>query len=199
MPSDERLFRFKMLALTKARVLAWCVLTFERLWPRILPAILALMILASLAWFGIFDRLSYWPHIILSWALLFIAVGSFFVGSGIRLPSRREVDCRIEKASGLKNQPLEALYDVPVNIADDACVQALWSEHQRRMAAELKELHAGTPDTKIAHFDPFALRALVILFTVIAFTYSFSTSGGRLSDLFDFSAPVNLSSMRVDA
>ncbi|WP_297322602.1 TIGR02302 family protein [uncultured Bartonella sp.] len=199
MLSDKRLFRFHVPALNKARAVAWCVLTFERLWPRILPAILALMVLVSLAWFGVFDRLSYWPHLILCWALLFIAVGSPFVIPGFHLPSRHEVDRRIEKKSGFKNQPLEALYDTPVNGGKDVYAQALWAEHQRRMAAELKNLQTGMPDTKIARFDPFALRSIVILFTVVAFAYSFSTSGGRLSDLFDFSAPVNLSSMRVDA
>lgn len=199
MLNDERPARFYLPALAKARAAAWCVLTFERLWPRILPSILALLVLFALTWFGVFNRLSYWPHVIVLWALLFIAVGCLFFISGFHFPSRNDIDSRIEKASNLENQPLEALYDRPVNNGDSAFVKALWAEHQRRMAAQLDFLQSGSPDTRIARFDPLALRALVVLFTVTAFAYSFGLSGGRLSDLFDFSAPVDLSTMRVDA
>ena len=188
-----------MTALVRARASAWCILTFERLWPRILPSILALLILFSLAWLGIFDRLSYWPHVILLWILLFIAVGSLFFVSGFHFPALSEIDRRIEKASGLQNQPLEALYDAPANSEANDFVKVLWKEHQRRMAAELKNLEAGMPDTGITRADPLALRALVVLFAVTAFAFSFGPSGGQMGDLLDFSQPVDLSKMRVDA
>lgn len=199
MLNEERPVRYDLPALAKARAAAWCVLTFERLWPRILPSILALLVLLSLAWFGVFNHLSYWPHVFVLWALLFIAVGCLFLISGFRFPSRNNIDRRIEQASNLENQPLETLYDTPLNTGDSTVVKALWAEHQRRMAARLNFLQTGSPDTKIARLDPLALRALVILFTVTAFAYSFGPSGGRLGDLFDFSAPVDLSAMRVDA
>ncbi|MHC5306115.1 TIGR02302 family protein [Bartonella sp. LJL80] len=197
--SDENPSRFQVPKLVPARARAWCVLTFERLWPRLLPSVLALLLLAALAWFGIFNRMSYWVHLIVLWALLFAAVGSLFLLAGFRRPTNRDIDRRIEQASSLANQPLEALNDIPVNPADNAYAQALWAEHQRRMAAQLQNLQAGLPNTAIARKDPFALRSLVVLLAITGFAFSYGSNGGRLSDAFDFRAPVNLSAMRVDA
>ncbi len=197
--SDEQPSPFQVPKLTLARALAWCVLLFERLLPRILPSIMALMLLIALAWFGIFNSLSYWPHLLIVWGLLFIAFGCLFFLSGFHVPTRGDVDRQIEKASGLQNQPLEALFDKPVNGGNDPYAKALWAEHQRRMAGQLEHLQAGFPDTAICRYDPLAIRALVILFTATAFAYSFGNTGGRLGDVFDFSAPTNLSSLRVDA
>ena len=199
MLNDERTFRFRLAALAKARAVAWCVLTFERVWPRIITCVLVLLVLLSLTWFGVFNYLSYWPHVIVLWVLLFIAIGSLFFISGFHFPSRKDIDHRIEQASGLKNQPLETLYDAPVNDDNNAFAKALWAEHQRRMASALHNLKTGAPETGITRIDPLALRALVVLFTVTAFAYSSGTSGGRIADLFDFSQPVNLSKMRMDA
>ena len=199
MLNHEHPFRFRLSALARARAAAWCVLTFERLWPRVITCVLVLLMLLSLTWFGVFNYLSYWPHVIVLWALLFIAIGSLLFISGFHFPSRHDIDRRIEQASGLKNRPLETLYDKPVNDDNNAFAKALWAEHQRRMAGELQNLKTGVPETGMTRSDPLALRALVVLFTVTAFAYSSGTSGGRIADLFDFSRPVNLSRMRVDA
>lgn len=197
--SDQQPSRLQVPKLLTARAMAWCILAFERLWPRVLPTFLVLMILAALTWFGVFNYLSYWPHVILLWLLLFTAVGFLFLIAGFRFPTKNEVDRRIEKASDLKNQPLETLSDNPVNSTDNDYAKILWAEHQARMASKLQHLQAGLPDTAITHYDPLALRALIIFFTVIAFAYSFGNSGGRLHDIFDFRSPIDLSSMRLDA
>ncbi|MDD9329939.1 MAG: hypothetical protein PV353_05940, partial [Bartonella sp.] len=62
---NKNIKSFSELKLLFVRILVWCILFCERIWPRLLPFFLALSLLYSLSWFGIFNPLGYWTHLFL--------------------------------------------------------------------------------------------------------------------------------------
>nr|CBI81479.1 conserved membrane hypothetical protein [Bartonella sp. 1-1C] len=181
------------------RILVWCLLFCERIWPRLLPFFLAMSLLYSLSWFGIFNALGYWAHLFLLWLILFIAAGSLFLLFGFRLPTIKDINDHIEQTNNLKHQPLNVQKD-RLHFEDEGDITTnIWHEHQRRMAEQLYHLRIRSVYLKSASYDPMALRALFILFCVCAFSFSFGSSGGRLADAFDFRPTVDETLMRVDA
>ncbi|EYS95511.1 TIGR02302 family protein [Bartonella bacilliformis] len=197
--SDENIKRCVMIRLWGVRFLAWCILCFERIWPRLLPFFLALSFLCSLSWFGIFNVLPYGWHLFFLSLILFVAVGSLFLLAGFRFPTAKEVDRHIEQKSGLKNQPLSVQTDRLCSEDDKDFSAVIWREHQRRMAEDLRYVRSGFAYPNSANHDPMALRFVFVLLCVCAFSFSFGSLGGRLQDAFDLRSMVNESSMRVDA
>lgn len=196
---DGSIKSFSRIKLLCVRILAWCVLFFERIWPRLLPFFLVLSFLCSLSWLGIFNLLSYWPHLLLFGILLFAGVGSLFLLVGFRFPNAKDIDRRIECASGHKHQPLSVQKDRLCSEEDEDFRAAIWREHQRRMSEQLRHLKVGFVYPDSASYDPMAIRTLFILLFVCAFGFSFGSSGGRLTDAFDLRPIVDETSMRIDA
>ena len=180
-----------------ARRLAHAALLVERAWPLVLPIACLVSAFLALSWFGLFAMLPFVGRICL-FAIL-AALGAFVLWSnrGLRLPSRGDVDGRIEAVSRLRHQPLQAQDARPTS--SDAFALALWHEHQRRMAAQLKNLAGGTPNTRTERLDPFGLRALLALLLVTAFAYSYGPGGGRLADAFTPAPGELVAGARVDA
>src|SRR5690606_35823106 len=61
---------------------------------------------------------------------------------------------------------------------------ALWREHQRRMAARLEGVGGDLPRTGVPERDPWGVRAAAALLLVVAFSFSFGPLGGRIADGF---------------
>ncbi|WP_455480680.1 TIGR02302 family protein [Bartonella sp. B12(2025)] len=196
---NENIKSFAIIKLLYVRIFMWFILFFERIWVRLLPFFLVLSLFCSLSWLGIFGILGYWPHLLLLGLMLFFSVGSLFFLVGFRFPTTRDVNQRLERVNGLKNQPLSVQTDrlCPENDKDFSAV--VWREHQRRMAKQLYNLKTGFAYPNSAVCDPLALRTLCILFFVCAFSFSFGPLGGRLADAFDLRPIVDETSMRVDA
>ncbi|MCZ2203562.1 TIGR02302 family protein [Bartonella sp. A05] len=196
---DGSIKSFSKIKLLCVRIVAWCVLFFERIWLRLLPFVLVLSLLCSLSWFGIFNLLNYWSHLLLLALVFFAAVWSLFPLFGFRLPTIKDIDRRIERASGHKHQPLSVQRDHLCSEDDEGFRAIVWREHQRRMSEQLHHLQVGFVYPNSASYDPMAIRALFILLFVCAFSFSFSPSGGRLTDAFDLHPMVDEVSMRIDA
>ena len=179
------------------RRLAYSSLVVERAWPLVLPIACLVSIFLALSWLGVFAALSFVARIgvfaVLA-ALLFVAL---WRNRGLGLPSRSDVDGRIEAVSRLRHQPLQA-QDARAT-SDDPFAKALWREHQRRMATELKNLSGGVPNTRTERLDPFGLRALLALLLVTAFAYSYGPGGGRLADAFSPAPGEQVAAARIDA
>ncbi|MET3559450.1 uncharacterized protein (TIGR02302 family) [Bartonella japonica] len=196
---NENIGSFSMIKLLCVRILTWFILSFERIWIRLLPFLLVLSIFCSLSWFGVFGLLGYWTHLLLLVFFLFTSVGSLFFLIRFRFPTMREVNQRLERANGLKNQPLSVQTDC-LYVEDNEDFRAIvWREHKRRMAKQLYHLKTGFFSLNSADYDPFALRAVCVLFCVCAFSFSFGSSGGRLADAFDLRPMVDEATMRIDA
>ncbi|RUU14026.1 TIGR02302 family protein, partial [Mesorhizobium sp. M7A.T.Ca.TU.009.01.3.2] len=77
--------------------------------------------------------------------------------------------------------------------------QALWREHQKRMAGKLDNLGADLPRTRVPERDPWGLRAVAALLLVTAFAFSFGPTGGRISDGFTAHGARDIVPPRIDA
>ncbi|WP_455478861.1 TIGR02302 family protein [Bartonella sp. B10] len=196
---NDNITSFVIVKLFCMRILAWCILSFERIWLRLLPFFMVLSLFCSLSWFGIFGILSYWLHLLLLGLVFFAALGSLFFLSGFRFPTIKDIDHHIEEVNGLKNQPLSVQKDRLCCHDDEGFYAAVWHEHQRRMAQKLRHLKIKFVYPSSATHDPMALRALFVLLCVCAFSFSFGSMGGRLTDAFNLSPMVDETSIRIDA
>ena len=170
----------------------------ERLWPKVLPALLVLALFLAVSWFGLFRIV---PDAVRIAAMLIFAAlagGSLYALRQLRLPSVPEVDRRIETANKLAHAPISTLSDRASNRSDPMAA-ALWQEHQRRMASGVGQLESDLPRTGVPARDPWGLRAVVVLLLVTGFAYSFGPFGGKVSDGFRAHSAVDVVPPRIDA
>ncbi len=184
--------------LSRARLATFCAMAFERLWPRLLPLLLLVTVFASLSWFGLFRGLPDLGRWTALGVLAVCAIASLFPLLSWRFPRHEEVAERIEAANRLLHQPIAVQSDRPSG-AGDPVGQALWLEHQRRMAAQLAALSPDLPRPQVPKRDPFALRAVPVLLAVIALGFSIGGAGGGLTDILHGSPPPETIPPRVDA
>lgn len=163
------------------RVRAAIVLLYwERLWPAIWPATNIAGVFIALALFGTFSDMAPSLHWTILAAFALAMTASLWHGLlDFRRPHRADALRQIEKASGLKHQPLSAYEDTAARGTGD---EALWSAHRDWISTRLKNLRLGWPEPGVSAMDPLALRAAVILFIVIAFYGSGPGRIGRLND-----------------
>ncbi|MER8782364.1 TIGR02302 family protein [Mesorhizobium sp. M0601] len=170
----------------------------ERGWPLLLPLIIVASLFLSISWLGLFPFLPDLARIGLITAFGVAALAALYPLRFFRTPSSAEVDRRIEAANRLLHSPVQVQTDRPSG-KESIFSQALWREHQRRMADRLGELGGDVPRTRVPERDPWALRAVAALLLVTAFAFSFGPSGGRLSDGFVARAARDVVPPRIDA
>ncbi len=161
-------------------VLAYANLFWERFWPLLVPAFMVVCVFLTVSWFGLWRISPDW----LRWGLLAGFVCAFILAlfplGGFRRPSRREALARIEKESAFEHRPVTAQVDRMAG--GDEFSSALWNEHRRRMAEKLANMSSGVPRPDANRFDRFALRAMLPLLVFVAYGFSYSLDGGRISD-----------------
>ncbi len=170
----------------------------ERGWPLLLPLIAVAGLFLSVSWFGLFARM---PDV-LRLAVLAIfglaTLSALYPLRFFRLPAEAEIDRRIEAANALLHEPVQVQADRPSG-RESSFAQALWREHQRRMARKLDGVTADLPRPRVPDRDPWALRAAVALLFVIAFAFSFGPTGGGIADAFTARALRDAVPPRIDA
>ena len=180
------------------RFAARAILYAEALLPRLLPILLLVAGFLALIWFGYFRHVSFWLHV--------ATLGAFVAGlvillirlRGIEWPTIDRADRMLEARNALAHQAIRVQEDRPAG--GDAFAEALWREHQARMARMIGSLRTGLPEPDIARHDRHALRAIPVLLVVIAFAFSYSNRGGLLADVISFRAPAEAApDMRIDA
>jgi uncharacterized protein (TIGR02302 family) len=177
---------------------AYSAIVFERLTVGLLPAIGVVSVTMILGWSGLARIAPVWVKIAaipVVFALLVLALARLRL---VRMPDMGEADRRIEHTSELSHQAISIQSDK--SASDDPYALALWKLHQTRMAASIKAIDSGPPAPDFVGADPYVLRAVVALLLVASWSFSYSNSGGRLTDIFDFSSPGTLPvGMRIDA
>lgn len=173
-------------------------MTVERGWPLLLPLLIVASLFLSLSWLGLFPRLPDVARIVLVAAFGIAALAALYPLRFFKLPSPAEVDRRIEAANQLQHSPVLVQTDRPSG-KESIFSQALWREHQKRMADKLSDLGADLPRARVPERDPWGLRAVAALLLVTAFAFSFGPSGGRLSDGFRAHAARDIVPPRIDA
>ena len=184
--------------LVLSRLATRASMILERGWPLLLPLAIVASLFFSVSWFGLFPRLPDAARIGLLALFGLSAIAALYPLRFFRMPSAAEVDRRIEAANELLHSPVQVQTDRPSG-SESIFSQALWREHQRRMAERLSSLGADRPRTRVPDFDRWGLRALAGLLIVTAFAFSFGPFGGRIGDGFVARAARDVVPPRIDA
>ena len=184
--------------LAAKRLAARIILYLEALAPRLLPILLLGTGFLALTWFGYFRHVPAWLHLATLAAFALGFLGLLLRLRGIGWPSTDNADRMLEARNALAHQAIRVQDDRPAG--GDAFADALWREHQARMARMIGTLRTGTPEPDIARYDRHALRAVPLLLVAIAFAFSYSNRGGLLADVVSLRAPMETApDVRIDA
>lgn len=195
--SDPKLSGLKR-RIAGMRVVAFMVIASERLLVTALPLLAVAAIFLAFSWFGLWRFPPDWLKALFTIAFLAAFGLSLWRFRDFRWPDAAALDRRLEERSGLSHQAISIQTEELVG--SDPFSKALWRAHQQRMAAKISRIESGPPSPDIARRDPLAIRALVVLTLVVAWTFSWSNYGGRVRDVLDYSSPVTAASgLRIDA
>lgn len=183
--------------IARKRALTRFVIIVERLWVLALPLLALIGLFVTLGWFGYFRAVPDWLRLVTLAIFLIAGCGAVWLLTRFRLPSQATVERRLETDNAISHQAITVQNDRLE--ADSAFSRALWQEHQRRMAARIDALRVDLPRPDTPRRDPYALRAVVVLLLVIAFSYSYSNQAGRIGDAFLPHAVANAPDTRIDA
>lgn len=186
------------LKIGRTRFSAGLAMLAERGWPLVLPLLLVAGLFLAASWFGLFRLFPDGARIAAVIAFGLAALAALYPLHAFRWPSATEIDRRIELANRLRHRPVTTQTDRPAGSADDFS-DALWREHQRRLAEGLGALSGDLPRPRVPERDPWALRALVPLLLVVGFAFSTSPYGGRVGDAFRPHAATGAVPARIDA
>lgn len=193
------LFSGEGAALRRLHLQSFLTISFERLWPLVLPLILLAALFASLSWLGLFALMPRWLHLGVLGLFALAGLIALYLPFRFRLPDEDAITARIEDVNGLIHEPLAVQSGQMATGINDPFAVALWQEHKRRMAERLKNLQSGVPRPHIPERDPYALRAIVALLFVTASAYSLSPNSGRIADAFHIRAGSATTVARIDA
>ncbi|MBB4650307.1 uncharacterized protein (TIGR02302 family) [Aminobacter niigataensis] len=197
-PTRSALHRDIAARLGRTRLAIGAAMIVERGWPLVLPLLVTASLFLSLSWLGLFRLLPDMARLALIVAFAIAGLASLYPLRFFRLPSWAEIDSRLERANQLLHTPVQVQTDRPSGKAD-GFADALWREHQKRMAERLGTLGGDMPRTNVPERDPWALRAAAALLLVCAFAFSFGPMGGRLGDAFRAHAARDAVPPRIDA
>lgn len=185
--------------LARTRLAVRSVIVLERLWPLLLPLLIVISVFLTLSWSGAFRWMPDWARLGLVIALALAGIAALVPLRWFRSPTVAEIDRRIELANRLEHAPVRTQTDTLSETSRDPFAQALWHEHQRRMADRLGSLSGDMPSTRVPERDPWGLRAAAALALVVAFAFSFGPLGGSLGDAFRGRAAAEAVPARIDA
>ncbi|WP_334150277.1 TIGR02302 family protein [Hyphomicrobium sp.] len=171
----------------------------EQVWLKLwlVIAVVAVFLLVSYA--GLWPRLPLPLHVVvlgLFGLALAVALASFL---RVAWPSREDAIRRIERVSGVPHRPATSYEDTLSAPSSDPATQAIWQAHRARMAALLGKLRSGKPRPRTDRFDPFAIRAALLLGLVGLTGLLGDRVGERVRDAFTFAAVHTDSQARLDA
>lgn len=195
--SDPEIARLRR-RISGKRSLALTSMLLERALIAALPLLTVVAAYLILSWMGLLRQLPDLAKIAVGIAFVVAFVAALLPLRRFRMPTRAEADRRLEDNSKLPHQAISVQGEEPVS--KDPYSIALWHKHQERMASRINVIEAGLPAADIARHDPWALRAVVILALVVAWSFSFSNYGGRVGDILTLAKPVvPKSDIRIDA
>ena len=195
---EDRSARRLAARLGRRRAVARAVLFAETTLPKAFPLTLLVAGFLALTWFGYFRHVPAWLHIA---TLAAFGLGLLLLAARLRRaawPGADRADRMLEQRNDLAHQAIQVQADRPVRggpVAD-----ALWREHQARMARMIGTLQAGLPRPDIARYDRHGLRAIPLLLVAVAFAFSYSNQAGLLSDVVTLRQPAeDKPDIRIDA
>ena len=184
--------------LARTRLATRAAMFVERLWPLLLPVLLVAAMFLSLSWLGLFRLLPDLLRLVIGAGFAIGALAALYPLRLFRRPTAVEIDRRIERANRLEHNPVSVQSDRPGG-RHSVFADALWREHQKRMAEQLAAVSGDLPHTRVPERDPWALRAAVALLFVVAFAFSYGPLGGSVTDAFRPQSAIDAIPPRIDA
>lgn len=184
--------------LSGSRIATRLAMTVERLWPLIWPLVIVACLYLAASWSGLFRALPDLWRFGLGGLFVIGAIAALYPLRFFRVPTAGEIDRRIEGANRLEHTPVLVQTD-RVGTKSDSFADALWREHQNRMAQKLRNLAGDMPRSRVPDRDPWGLRAIAPLLALIALAFSYGPSGGSLSDAFSATPGAAPVPPRIDA
>lgn len=161
-------------------------LFWERLWPRLVPALAVMIAFAIVVFFDLLPALPVWLHVIVLAVFVATLIAALvWLPRGLRWPTAAEGRRRIETVSALEHRPLETLNETIAVGNDDPAARALWATHQARAKAALDAIRAGLAAPGLARRDPYALRFALLIVLVVALVAGAADGDRRLQRAFD--------------
>ncbi len=181
-PRQTRGFRLRVWA-------ARAVVTLERWWPAVWPALAVIGAFAVLSLFGLWLVLPLPLHLLLLAA--FAAVLGYALWqsrAAFALASRQAGLSRLEQDSGIPHQPLRALDDSLPGDFSDPATRRLWTLHRQRLIDSLDRLKLNPPRSDLPRRDPWAVRSALLLVLLVALVHARGDILPRLGSAFHFGA-----------
>ncbi|MDB5597700.1 MAG: hypothetical protein JWM36_4661 [Hyphomicrobiales bacterium] len=180
--------------------LARVSLSWERLWPRIVPLLALGAMFLALSWAGLWIVSPRWLRIagLGVFALLF----GYFLFHLVRVafPSRADSLKRLDRDSGLLHRPASTLEDRLANDSGDPATRALWELHLERAERALGALKVSPPSPRVVDHDRYALRAAALVALVAAAFMAGPEKYARVLAAFDWRSPsAQAQAYRLDA
>ncbi len=183
-------------AITRARL----ALTWESLWPRLVPLLLLAGLFLAASWFGLWRVLPDVARIAIVVVFGLAALLALLLPARVRVPGRAAALARVEHATGALHRPATAFSDTLALGRDDHQVQAIWAAHRERLLASFGRLKAGAPAPGMAQRDPFALRYVVLLLLAVGFVFAGGERTQRIAEAFRGAAAAAAPAVtRIDA
>lgn len=195
---EQRTVRTVAGPLGRTRLATSVAMIVERAWPLLLPILVIGSLFLAVSWLGLFRLMPDMARLVLTVGFGLATLAALYPLRFFRRPRPEEIDRRIERANELVHTPVLAQTDQLAG-THSHFGEALWREHQRRMAAKLAGLGSDMPRARVPERDPWALRALAALLLVAAFAFSFGPLGGRVGDAFRAHAGGEAIPPRIDA
>ena len=167
--------------------LARLVVTAERFWPALWPALAVLGVFAALSLFGLWLVLPLPLHVALLAAFV-VALGYVLwrARTALGLATRQAGLSRLEQDSNIPHQPLRALDDSLPGDFKDPATKRLWALHRQRLIDSLGRLRLSPPRSDLPRRDPWALRSALLLVLLLALVHARGEIAPRLGSAFQF-------------
>lgn len=185
------------LKLAQALDRAIYAIAWERAWPHLARVLTVVGLFLVASWAGLWLVL---PSIVRAIGLVVfaaIAIAALAPLIRFRWPGRDEALSRLDRGSGIRHRPATTLTDTLSS--KDPVALALWQAQRERTLASLKRIRAGPPRPRLPLYDPWALRALVMVMLVATFFAAGDERAMRFGAAFDWTGVLTPTTVRVDA
>lgn len=185
------------LKLAQALDRAIYAIAWERAWPHLARVLTVVGLFLVASWAGLWLVL---PSIVRAIGLVVfaaIAIAALVPLIRFRWPGRDEALSRLDRGSGIRHRPATTLTDTLSS--KDPVALALWQAQRERTLASLKRIRAGPPRPRLPLYDPWALRALVMVMLVATFFAAGDERAMRFGAAFDWTGVLTPTTVRVDA
>ena len=179
---------------------AQAVLSWERLWPAVVPLLTLAAAFLAVSWVGVWIASPRWLRIagVALFGLLLAA--ALFQILRFRTPSRSDALSRLDRDSGLRHRPASTLEDSLANEGDDPATRALWDLHVSRARRTIEQIRVAPPAPRMVERDRYAVRASVLVALVAAAFVAGPEKYARVLAAFDWrSAHEQAQGFRLDA